>query len=116
MTCGGDSGSPLVIFDSEEGHYVQVGIVSGGTCQSWTDPSIIARIEDHQTLEFIRKQSWDHIPPNSVKAIEKLMAENKDFTRKYTDLDEKVTEVISLMVRQNNVQDFIYTFDCFLFS
>ena len=108
LTCGGDSGSPLVIFDSEDGHYVQIGIVSGGICQSWTDPSIFARIEDHQTLEFIRKQSWDHIPPNSVKAIKKLMVENKDLTRKYTNLEDKVMEIFTKMVRQNTVHNHIY--------
>ena len=71
-------------------HYVQVGIVSGGSCQSFTDPAIFARIEDHQTLEFITKQFWDHIPPTGVKAIEKLMVENKVFARDIADLMEKV--------------------------
>ena len=90
LTCGGDSGSPLVIFNSKEMHYVQVGIVSGGSCQSFTDPAIFARIEDRQTLEFITKQFWDHIPPTGVKAIEKLMVENKVFARDIADLMEKV--------------------------
>ena len=90
LTCGGDSGSPLVIFNSREMHYVQVGIVSGGSCQSFTDPAIFARIEDRQTLEFITKQFWDHIPPTGVKAIERLMVENKVFARDITDLKEKM--------------------------
>ena len=98
MTCGGDSGSPLVFFNSEEGHYVQVGIVSGGTCQSNTDPAIFARIEDHQTLEFIRKQFWDHIPPTSVQAIEKLMTENKVLSRRLDDLQGNVLKMMSVMV------------------
>ena len=71
-------------------HYVQVGIVSGGSCQSFTDPAIFARIEDRQTLEFITKQFWDHIPPTGVKAIERLMVENKVFARDITDLKEKM--------------------------
>ena len=100
LTCGGDSGSPLVYFDSEEGRYVQVGIVSGGTCQSKSDPSIFARVEDHQTLEFIRKQFWDHIPPSSVKAIDKLMTENKVQSRSLHDLQEKVMDIISTVVRK----------------
>ena len=113
LTCGGDSGSPLVFFNSEERHYVQVGIVSGGTCQSKSDPAIFARIEDHQTLEFIRKQFWDHIPPTGVQAIEKLMSENKSINRNYdelkerflkleekvSDLTDKNTELISKIVR-----------------
>ena len=36
--------------------YTQVGIVSGGSCQSFTDPAIFARIEDSKTFEFIMKQ------------------------------------------------------------
>ena len=93
LTCGGDSGSPLVIFNSREMHYVQVGIVSGGSCQSFTDPAIFARIEDRQTLEFITKQFWDHIPPTGVQAIERLMAENKVFARDIADLKEKVNRL-----------------------
>ena len=30
--------------------------MSGGSCQSFTDPAIFARIEDSKTLEFINKQ------------------------------------------------------------
>ena len=61
LTCNGDSGSPLVKFDSVEGNYVQVGIVSGGTCQSENEPAIFARIEDYQTFEFINGDFWNHI-------------------------------------------------------
>ena len=102
MTCGGDSGSPLVFFNSEERHYVQVGIVSGGTCQSKSDPAIFARIEDHQTLAFIRKQFWNHIPPTGVKAIEKLMSENKALTRRCADLEEKNKGLESKIVLLEN--------------
>ena len=55
LTCGGDSGSPLVVFNSREMRYTQVGIVSGGSCQSFTKPAIFARIEDNKTLDFINK-------------------------------------------------------------
>ena len=68
----------MVFFDSHEEHYIQVGIVSGGTCQSLTDPSIFARIEDSEILEFIKKQFWDNISTSSAKAIEKLMAQNME--------------------------------------
>ena len=100
LTCGGDSGSPLVYFNSQEGHYTQVGIVSGGTCQSKSDPAIFARIEDHQTLEFIRKQFWDHIPPTSVQAIEKVMAENKVLSRRQDEFEEKFLTIIAEMVNE----------------
>ena len=100
LTCGGDSGSPLVFFNSVERRYVQVGIVSGGTCQSKTDPAIFAHIEDHQTLEFIKKQFLKHIPPTSVKAIEKLLTENKVLSRKLDDLQENVLKIMSLMARK----------------
>ena len=68
----------MVFFDSHEEHYIQVGIVSGGTCQSLTDPSIFSRIEDRDILEFIKKQFWDNISATSAKAIEKLMVQNKE--------------------------------------
>ena len=56
LTCGGDSGSPLVVFNSREMRYTQVGIVSGGSCQSFTKPAIFVRIEDNKTVDFINKQ------------------------------------------------------------
>ena len=90
LTCGGDSGSPLVFFNSEEGHYIQVGIVSGGTCQSKTNPGIFARIEDLQTLEFIWKQCWDHMPSTSNIAIDKLMTENKVLSKRLDELQENL--------------------------
>ena len=107
LTCGGDSGSPLVFFNSEEGHYVQVGIASGGTCQSKSDPSIFARIEDGETLDFIRQQFGDHIPPTSVQAIEKLIIKSYDelkerflkLEKKVSDLTDKNTALISKIVR-----------------
>ena len=89
MSCGGDSGSPLVFFDSQKEHYVQVGVVSGGTCQSFTDPAIFARVEDHDTLEFITKQFWNNIPATSAKAIEKLLSENEDLKVKINNLEKK---------------------------
>ena len=46
----------MVVFDSRTMSYTQVGIVSGGSCQSFTDPAIFARIEDPKTFEFIMKQ------------------------------------------------------------
>ena len=86
LSCGGDSGSPLVFFDSQKEHYIQVGVVSGGTCQSFTDPAIFSRIEDHQNLEFIRKQFWNNIPSTSVKAIEKLRIENEKMMNEVENL------------------------------
>ena len=66
LTCRGDSGGPLVEFNSEEEYYVQVGIVSGGACQSESEPAVFARIEDNNNFEFITKKFWDHISPTNV--------------------------------------------------
>ena len=67
LTCRGDSGGPLVEFNSEEEHYVQVGIVTGGDCQSESEPSVFARIEDNHNFVFITKDFWDHISPTETK-------------------------------------------------
>ena len=79
----------MVYFDLLKEHYIQVGIVSGGTCQSLSDPSIFARLEDHDTLEFITKQFWDNIPTTSEKAIEKLFAENKELKANMEEMIHK---------------------------
>ena len=92
----------MVYFNSEEGHHVQIGIVSGGTCQSKTEPSIFSRVEDRQTLDFIRQQFWQHVPPSSVEAIEKLRSENKVLNVKYDNLEDKVLGMISKMVILQN--------------
>ena len=115
LTCGGDSGSPLVFFDSQKEHYVQVGVVSGGTCQSLSDPSIFARVEDYDTLEFITKQFWDNIPPTCSKAIEKLMIENDRLEEEISnmkdnfnkELDRKNSEIKSLKVNVETNRDAI---------
>ena len=61
----------------------------GGTCQSLSDPSIFARVEDHDTLEFITKQFWNNIPATSAKAIEKLFAENKEMKANMKEMIRK---------------------------
>ena len=104
MSCGGDSGSPLVFFDSQKEHYVQVGVVSGGTCQSFTDPAIFARVEDHDTLEFITKQFWDNIPTTSAKAIEKLMKENRDRKDEIDDLKEEINSLKGIIGNNKKVR------------
>lgn len=103
LTCGGDSGSPLFIFDSHKEQHMQVGVVSGGRCQSYNDPSIFARIEDHEILEFILKQTWDNIPPTGRKAIEKLMAENKKLTQEIEEVKNKNTE-LEIKIKQNHIE------------
>ena len=99
LTCGGDSGGPLVIFDSHKEQHIQVGIVSGGRCQSYNDPSIFARIEDHEILEFIMKQTWDNIPPTGKKAIEKLMIENIKLKRDIQEVIDKNIELENGLVK-----------------
>ena len=72
LTCRGDSGGPLVEFNSEEEYYVQVGIVTGGACQSEREPSVFARIEDNHNFEFITKQFWDHTTVNETVSCKDL--------------------------------------------
>lgn len=89
MTCGGDSGSPLVTFDSTSRQYTQVGIVSGGTCASYSDPGIFARLEHHAILKFIQDNAWDNMPISNIKIIEKLVKESKAFRNELTQLSLK---------------------------
>ena len=98
LTCPGDSGSPLVVHNSREGPFVQVGIASEGTCQSLTDPAIFARVEDEDTFQFIKKQSQDHKSPPEITDIEKLTAENLILSKKYIELENKVSNIVELMV------------------
>ena len=60
--CHGDSGSPMVQFDTDgdnalNDHYVQLGIVSGGVgkCGDKRYPAIFIRLEDHSVLTFIKR-------------------------------------------------------------
>ena len=59
MTCGGDSGGPLVIYNSVKEQYTQVGVVTGGSCNSYTKASIYARLEDEHILKFIYQIAFD---------------------------------------------------------
>ena len=93
----------MVFFDSHEEHYIQVGIVSGGTCQSLTDPSIFSRIEDRDILEFIKKQFWDNISTSSSKAIEKLMAENKELIMENEARKDEIDEIKAKNVKLENM-------------
>ena len=79
----------MVYFDPLKEHYIQVGIVSDGTCQSSFDLSIFVRLEDHDTHEFITKQFWDNVPTSSTKTIEKLFAENKELRGKMEEMIRK---------------------------
>ena len=67
--------------------------MSGGTCQSFSDPSIFARVEDHETLQFITKQFWNNIPPTSVMAIEKLTVENEHLKKENEEIKKEILEV-----------------------
>ena len=66
LTCGGDSGSPLVIYDSQNEQYTQIGIVSGGQCSSLKFPAVFVRIEEQKILEFIYKTVFDLDVPQLV--------------------------------------------------
>ena len=45
FSCPGDSGGPLMVFDSENKQYIQIGVVHGGACASRKLPGIFSRIE-----------------------------------------------------------------------
>ena len=65
-TCNGDSGSPLVVYDSDENIYTQVGVVSGGDCKRIRKPSIYSRLEDFEVLSFIYLKTFNRIVPNQL--------------------------------------------------
>ena len=59
--CGGDSGSPLMVFDTTTSPptWVHIGLVHGGiVCSDFTKalnfPEIFSRTEDSEVLDFIR--------------------------------------------------------------
>ena len=97
----------MVFFDSQKEHYIQVGVVSGGTCQSFTDPAIFARVEDHDTLEFITKQFWENIPTTSAKAIEKLLKENEERKNENEKLKARITKLESRMSKVSDAKKVI---------
>ena len=53
-SCAGDSGGPLVIFKSGEQRHVQLGVISGGVCQSTKLPGVFARLADQSIWDFIQ--------------------------------------------------------------
>ena len=86
LTCRGDSGGPLVEFNSEEEYYVQVGIVTGGACQSESEPAVFARIEDNLNFEFITKEFWDHMSPTAAKSTTTTTARTTSLTSNTTGM------------------------------
>ena len=56
-SCKGDSGGPIVKFETsgENVHYVQIGIVQGGIgrCGSRRYPGIYVRLDDPEILDFV---------------------------------------------------------------
>ena len=65
-TCDGDSGSPLVVYVSDENIYTQVGVVSGGDCKRIKKPSIYSRLEDFEVLSFIYSKTFNRIVPDQL--------------------------------------------------
>ena len=56
-------------------------------------------MEDHEILEFIKKQTWDNIPPTGKKAIEKLMIENIKLKRDIQEVIDKNIELENGLVK-----------------
>ena len=48
-----------MVYDSVKEQYTLVGIVTGGSCNSFTKSSIFARIEDENILKFIYDIAFD---------------------------------------------------------
>ena len=65
LTCGGDSGSPLVVYDSINEKYTQIGIVSGGQCASLKSPAVFVRIEEPGILKFIYRTAFNLDVPDT---------------------------------------------------
>jgi secreted trypsin-like serine protease len=58
--CKGDSGGPLMIFDTRDFRYVQVGIVAGGinpeNCGDRDFPTIYTRLDDPEVFDFVKSK------------------------------------------------------------
>ena len=68
-SCRGDSGGPLMVFNSNKQCHTQVGIVSGGVCGSAKYHAVFARLEDKHVLEFINKYVFDRVIENTGNLI-----------------------------------------------
>lgn len=69
FTCIGDSGCPLMIYESTKGQYMLAGMVSGGSCMSDSLPGIFIRIEDPEILQFIDENvQWPKTFPKAEDA------------------------------------------------
>ena len=59
-SCKGDSGSPLMIFNTSELRYVQVGIVAGGiqpdSCGDKNYPGVFTRLDHPEISDFVVSQ------------------------------------------------------------
>ena len=60
-SCAGDSGGPLVKFKSVEERHIQLGVVTGGLCQSTKLPSAFVRLEDQSIWDFIQMYAFGKI-------------------------------------------------------
>ena len=55
-SCKGDSGGPLLSYQTNGGFYVQTGVVQGSDgCGDANFPTIFARIQDPEIFSFIKK-------------------------------------------------------------
>ena len=55
-SCKGDSGGPLLSYQTNGGFYVQTGVVQGSDgCGDANFPTIFGRIQDPEIFSFIKK-------------------------------------------------------------
>ena len=88
-SCKGDSGSPLMIFNTSEARYVQVGIVAGGiqpdSCGDKNYPGIFTRIDHPEIYDFVDSQfpkRGNHFDVGSSSDL-RFKCEQKAFRHKF---------------------------------
>ena len=70
----------MVVYDSIEDKYTQVGIVTGGSCASVKKSSIFARLEDENIFKFIQEIVFDQ------RYVQITIINNKIFSKQKRQL------------------------------
>jgi secreted trypsin-like serine protease len=55
-SCKGDSGGPLMVFDTKKSKFFQVGVVVGGvsSCESKSIPACYTRLDHPEIADFVQ--------------------------------------------------------------
>ena len=72
-SCSGDSGGPLMIFDTNTNIYVQIGIVAGGInlndCGNTNFPGVYTRLDHPEILNFIHTHAVQQVATKDLDCI-----------------------------------------------